>query len=78
MKTAISIPDALFEEAERFAKRNGMSRSELYATAVAQYLEALQDEAITRALDELYADMESKVDPFLLHLQLDSLTMEEW
>lgn len=31
MKTAISIPDPIFEAAEGFARRLGMSRSELYA-----------------------------------------------
>ena len=38
MKTAISIPDALFEEAERLAKTRGWSRSELYANAVTAYV----------------------------------------
>ncbi len=34
MKTAISIPDEIFEQAERLAKTRGWSRSELYANAV--------------------------------------------
>ena len=38
MKTAISIPDETFEAAETLAGRLGLSRSELYATAVAEYL----------------------------------------
>ena len=38
MKTAISLPDKLFHEADVFAERAGLSRSELYATAVAEYL----------------------------------------
>ena len=40
MKTAISIPDAIFQEAERVAKRRGMSRSELYAKAVDEYVKS--------------------------------------
>lgn len=38
MKTEISIPDAIFKQAERLAKARGWSRSELYASAVAAYV----------------------------------------
>ncbi|MDH5561299.1 MAG: type II toxin-antitoxin system HicB family antitoxin, partial [Deltaproteobacteria bacterium] len=34
MKTAISIPDNLFREAEQYAKSHGFSRSRLFAEAV--------------------------------------------
>jgi predicted transcriptional regulator len=40
VKTAISIPDTIFEDAERLAKRRGWSRSELYARAVADFVKA--------------------------------------
>ena len=39
MKTAISIPDEVFEAADRTAKKLGVSRSELYATAVHEFIE---------------------------------------
>ncbi len=55
MKTAVSIPDALFEEAERQAKKDRVSRSQLYADALAAHLkdrrEAGLTEAMNRALD---------------------------
>jgi metal-responsive CopG/Arc/MetJ family transcriptional regulator len=35
VKTAISIPDDLFEQAERVAARRGCTRSRLYADALA-------------------------------------------
>ncbi|MDZ7631520.1 MAG: hypothetical protein U5K74_09270 [Gemmatimonadaceae bacterium] len=38
MKTAISLPDALFDEADAVAYRLGVSRSQLYATALAEYI----------------------------------------
>lgn len=38
MKTAISLPDDLFVIADDFAKSMGMSRSELYAVAVREYI----------------------------------------
>jgi len=53
MKTAISIPDAIFERAERQAAALGMSRSEFYASAVERYMAALLDEATTRQINEV-------------------------
>lgn len=56
MKTAISIPDELFERAERMARRSGTSRSELYAQALDAYLQARDDptqDPVTAKLDEL-------------------------
>lgn len=78
MKTAISIPEPIFEEAEGLAKRLGMSRSELYATAVAQFVEAYREEAIISALNEVYAENDSGVDPVLNQLQWLALPYEEW
>ncbi len=78
MKTAISIPEPIFEEAEGLAKRLGMSRSELYATAVAQFVEAHREEAIIAALNEVYAENDSEVDSVLNQLQWLALPHEEW
>lgn len=78
MKTAISVPDPIFEAAERLAHRLGISRSELYATAVKRFLEANDDAAITQALDEVYEMEESKLDPLLAQMQFASLESEEW
>ncbi|CUS04071.2 putative integron gene cassette protein [Candidatus Promineifilum breve] len=78
MKTAISIPDPIFEEAEGLATRLGMSRSQLYATAVAQFVEAHREEAILAALNEVYAENDSAVDPVLNQLQWLALPHEEW
>jgi len=59
MKTAISIPDPLFERADVLARRFHISRSELYARAVERFVEA-HDEAATRAaLDAVYAEESS-------------------
>ncbi|MBN3906305.1 MAG: ChpI protein [Nostoc sp. NMS1] len=48
MKTAISIPDPLFETAEEFAKLMGLSRSQLYAVALQEYLQSHKQEQITK------------------------------
>jgi hypothetical protein len=54
MKTAISIPDRVFLSAEKLAVRLGVSRSELYAKAVAALVEKHREDLITSQLNELY------------------------
>jgi hypothetical protein len=78
MKTAISIPNPIYEAAEALAARLGMSRSELYATAVAHFVERHRGDAITARLNQVYAEVESSVDPVLNQLQLLALPHEEW
>jgi predicted transcriptional regulator len=81
MKTAISIPDDVFENAERTAKKLGVSRSELYANAVAEFIERYRREGITEKLNDVYGPEEgaaSSLDPNLNTLQLDVLTKEDW
>ncbi len=51
MKTAVSIPDDVFEAAERLAKRLKKPRSVLYAEAVAQYLARHDSDAVTEAMN---------------------------
>ena len=55
MKTAISVPDPLFEDAEALARRLHLSRSELYANALRAFVEQHDEAAKRVALDELYA-----------------------
>ncbi|MGD2069816.1 MAG: ribbon-helix-helix protein, CopG family [Gemmatimonadota bacterium] len=78
MKTAISLPDDLFESAEALAERLGMSRSELYATAVAEYLAKHRGEDVTRRLNEVYAEEPSGIDPALRSAQARSVSSGEW
>lgn len=78
MKTAISIPDPLFEVAEQFAKRMGLSRSELYAVALQEYLQAHKQERVTEQLDAVYSEEDSKLDPLFVKLQAQTLSEENW
>ena len=71
MKTAISIPDSVFEQADRFAARHAMSRSELYTRAVQTYL--AQEDRVTEQLDAIYAAEDSSVDPVLAEIQHRSI-----
>ena len=78
MKTAISIPDAVFKAAERTAKRLGLSRSELYSTAVRDYIELHQAKNTTKELDKIYGLEDSRLDENLRILQSSSLEREDW
>ena len=80
VKTAVSIPDRIFESAEGFARRRGMTRSELYARALEAYLEEHKAEGITERLDVVYAGElaeESRLDPVLERMQADSIPAED-
>jgi hypothetical protein len=52
MKTAISVPDMLFDRASKRAVELGISRSEFFATAAQRYLDMLDDESLTQQIDD--------------------------
>ena len=54
MKTAISLPDRIYFEAEKTAKNLGISRSALYLNALTDYLKKNSRKNITKKLDEVY------------------------
>ena len=78
MKTAISVPDDLFRAAEATARRLRVSRSKLYATALADFLERQQSNTITERLNEIYKRRPAKLDPNLHRAQLKSIQKESW
>jgi metal-responsive CopG/Arc/MetJ family transcriptional regulator len=78
MKTAVSMPDDLFRRAEAAARRLRVSRSELYARAIEEFLKAQQGSAITERLNEVYSRMPAKVEPALERAQLRSLEKDAW
>ena len=78
MKTAISIPDRLFNAAERAAKRQKISRSRFYAPAVEAYLKTQQAKGVKEALDAVYATEDSSLDPAIARIQSSSIGSEEW
>lgn len=77
-KTAVSVPNQLFEAAEQFARQQKMSRSELYSKAIAEYLASHREEAVTAALDAVYVDEPAQLDEVIQQLQAASLPEDEW
>ena len=78
MKTAISIPDPIFEAADSLAQQLGMSRSEFYRRAVEEYIESRQHENVREALDLVYSEESSALDEALAQMQFASLPREDW
>jgi metal-responsive CopG/Arc/MetJ family transcriptional regulator len=78
MKTAISLPDPVFREAEVLAQQLGMSRSELYTNALKSYLEKHNRPQRLKQLDQVYAQESSDLDPVMAKMQFMSLPTEDW
>lgn len=80
MKTAVSIPDRVFESAEKLAARLGVSRSQLYARALASLVEKHREDLITSRLNEIYdsGGESSSLERDVSKLQVRSLTREKW
>ncbi len=78
MKTAISIPDPIFQAAEGLAHRMGISRSQLYAEAVAEYMESHKNLNVTETLNKIYKKEPSSLEEGLYTLQSQSIPREEW
>lgn len=55
VKTAISIPDDVYQEAEITARHLGLGRSQLYTRAIKEFIERHDKERITKKLDTLYS-----------------------
>lgn len=78
MKTAISLPDELFRRAEDLARRLGIPRSQLYARALSDYVAANSPEHTTAALNDVYADAASSLEPAIAAAQSAVLAEEDW
>ncbi len=78
MKTVVSIPDAVFKLAEALARHLGVSRSELYATAVAEYVAKHQDAKVTERLNAVYAAQPRQGDVAVRRAARRALRRAEW
>lgn len=77
MKTAISVPNDLFADAERLARRLKKSRSRLYAEAVAEYVARHDADAVTAKLDDVLGEP-PEGDQFVDAASRATLGRTEW
>jgi predicted transcriptional regulator len=78
MKTAVSVPDRVFADAERLARRLRKSRSRLYAEAVAEYVARHDIEAVTAAMDRVCDAVDTRPDVFAAAAAREVLERTEW
>jgi len=78
MKTAISIPDDVFAEAERLAVELGQSRSQLYSRAVREYVARHSADAVTAALDAVCCEEEPTDQVFVAAAARRTLERTDW
>lgn len=78
MKTAVSIPDPVFDEAEGLAKRLGITRSKLYARALGAFVANHAPDRITDAMNAALDATGQGVDPFIKQGARRILERSEW
>jgi len=78
MKTAVSIPDDVFEKAERLARRMKKSRSELFSRALAEYVARHAPDHVTEAINLVCAEIGVDADPFSSAAARRTLESVEW
>ena len=78
MKTAISIPDDVFEDAERLASRLQTSRSKLYARALEEFVARHDDERVTTAMNQVVDELGGGGDDFVREVAKRSFRQVEW
>ena len=78
MKAAVSIPDEVFEEGERLARRMQTSRSQLYAKALADFVSQHDDNRTTAAMNAAIDKVGVETDEFTRRAARRTLRRVEW
>ncbi len=78
MKTAVSIPDEVFEKVERLAKRERRSRSEVFSAALREYVARHTPDEVTEAMDRVCAAVSDEQDGFVATAGRRILERTEW
>jgi metal-responsive CopG/Arc/MetJ family transcriptional regulator len=78
MKTAISIPDEIFNDAERLARRLKQSRSEVYSRALAEYVARHAPDKVTEEMDKVLEEVAEPADEFVATAARRALRRTEW
>lgn len=78
MKTAVSIPDEIFEKAERLAHRACRSRSDVFSAALKEYVARHAPDEVTETMDRVCDRLDDQKDGFLSAAGRHVLERSEW
>ena len=78
MKTAISIPAKTFQAAEVLAQRMGITRSELYSSAISEYIKDHTNHGVTEKLNQVYGSETNSLEKGYYSLQTHTLQGDDW
>lgn len=78
MKTAISIPNDVFELSEKLAKKLNVSRSRIFAMGVKKLAEEHDEEELIANINKVCEKVDTSVDPVLFKMTMMSLPKDEW
>jgi metal-responsive CopG/Arc/MetJ family transcriptional regulator len=78
MKTAVSIPDEVFEKAERLARRSRRTRSDVFSAALREYVARHAPDEVTEAMDHVCRQIQDQRDDFVLAAARNVLERSEW
>jgi metal-responsive CopG/Arc/MetJ family transcriptional regulator len=78
MKVAVSIPDRVFEEAERVSQRLRIPRSQLYARALSAYVQQHSGDEITARMNTALESVGEPKEPGWEGLGLEVIRREKW
>jgi predicted transcriptional regulator len=78
MKTAVSLPDPVFRDAERLAKHLKKSRSQLYCEALVEYVARRAPDGVTEAYDRVAEAVDTRPKPALARAAHRLLKRSEW
>ncbi len=78
MKTAVSIPDDVFEEAQRLARRMRKSRSQVYKHALTEYVARHAPDRVTEAMDRVCAKLGQPADSLVATASRRILERSDW
>ncbi len=78
MKTAISLPDDLFEVADKYATDNGLSRSALYAHALREFLDRHRTDDLKDRINAAIDKAGQPRDALLSRVANKALLGQEW
>jgi metal-responsive CopG/Arc/MetJ family transcriptional regulator len=78
MKTSVSIPDEVFEQAERLARRRGRSRSHIFSEALREYVARHAPDEVTEVMDRVCNQVGDQSDPFVTTVARRALGRTQW